>query len=116
MCLIFSLFFLGKYSENSLRNKIEERKKIEIINDISDELKQSINPEMEEYGITVANFFVTSIDAPEEDSAVKKLKDASYNVMPDRIEAGTLLCAAAGTRRKNKTKQSNTRTFNTSIT
>ena len=46
------------------------------INDISDELKQSINPEMEEYGITVANFFVTSIDAPEEDSAVKKLKDA----------------------------------------
>ena len=34
------------------------------INDISDELKQSINPEMEEYGITVANFFVTSIDAP----------------------------------------------------
>ena len=28
---------------------------------------------------------------------VKKLKDVSYNVMPDRIEAGTFLCAAAGT-------------------
>ena len=26
---------------------------------------------------------------------VKKLKDISYNIMPDRIEAGTLLCAAA---------------------
>ena len=26
---------------------------------------------------------------------VKKLHDASYNIMPDRIEAGTLLCAAA---------------------
>ncbi len=26
---------------------------------------------------------------------VKNLKDASYNVMPDRIEAGTLLCATA---------------------
>ena len=26
---------------------------------------------------------------------VKKLKEVSYNVMPDRIEAGTLLCAAA---------------------
>ena len=26
---------------------------------------------------------------------VEKLKDVSYNVMPDRIEAGTLLCAAA---------------------
>lgn len=26
---------------------------------------------------------------------VKKLKEVSYNIMPDRIEAGTLLCAAA---------------------
>ena len=26
---------------------------------------------------------------------VKKLKDVSYNIMPDRIEAGTYLCAAA---------------------
>jgi len=28
---------------------------------------------------------------------VKNLKDVSYNIMPDRIEAGTLLCAVAGT-------------------
>lgn len=28
---------------------------------------------------------------------VRVLKDVSYNVMPDRIEAGTLLCAVAGT-------------------
>ena len=28
---------------------------------------------------------------------VKKLSGASYNIMPDRIEAGTLLCAAAAT-------------------
>ena len=28
---------------------------------------------------------------------VKKLHDASYNIMPDRIETGTLLCAAAST-------------------
>lgn len=27
---------------------------------------------------------------------VKKLSGASYNIMPDRIEAGTLLCAVAG--------------------
>ena len=26
---------------------------------------------------------------------VKKLKDVSYNVMPDRIETGTFLCMAA---------------------
>ena len=30
-------------------------------------------------------------------TGVKKLKDVSYNIMPDRIEAGTLLCAVAGT-------------------
>ena len=28
---------------------------------------------------------------------VKKLKDISYNIMPDRIEAGTFLCMAAAT-------------------
>ena len=28
---------------------------------------------------------------------VKTLKDVSYTIMPDRIEAGTLLCAAAVT-------------------
>ena len=26
---------------------------------------------------------------------VKKLNDVSYNIMPDRIEAGTFLCLAA---------------------
>ena len=30
-------------------------------------------------------------------TGVKKLKDVSYNIMPDRIEAGTFLCAAATT-------------------
>ena len=30
-------------------------------------------------------------------TGVKKLKDISYNIMPDRIEAGTFLCAAAVT-------------------
>ena len=29
-------------------------------------------------------------------TGVKSLKDVSYNIMPDRIEAGTLLCAVAG--------------------
>ena len=33
---------------------------------------------------------------------VKQLKDVSYNIMPDRIEAGTLLCAAAITGGKIK--------------
>ena len=30
-------------------------------------------------------------------TGVKKLKDISYNIMPDRIEAGTLLCMVAAT-------------------
>ena len=36
---------------------------------------------------------------------VNKLKDVSYNVMPDRIEAGTLLCAVAATGGKLLLKQ-----------
>ena len=35
-------------------------------------------------------------------TGVKKLKDISYTVMPDRIEAGTLLCMAAATGGKVK--------------
>jgi len=34
--------------------------------------------------------------------------------MPDRIEAGTLLCAVASTRRKNKTYKSSSRAFSAS--
>lgn len=35
---------------------------------------------------------------------VKKLKDISYKIMPDRIEAGTLLCAVAVTKGRIKLK------------
>ena len=38
---------------------------------------------------------------------VKELKDVSYNIMPDRIEAGTLLCAAAITGGKIKLNKVN---------
>ena len=33
-------------------------------------------------------------------TGVRKLKDVSYNIMPDRIEAGTLLCTVAATEGK----------------
>lgn len=46
------------------------------INEISESLKQEIQVEMEQYGINVVNFYVTSIDTPEDDTSVKKLKDA----------------------------------------
>ncbi len=38
---------------------------------------------------------------------VKKLKDVSYNIMPDRIETGTFLCMAAMTGGNIKVKGSN---------
>lgn len=37
-------------------------------------------------------------------NGVKQLKDVSYNIMPDRIEAGTLLCSIAITRGKGIVK------------
>ena len=45
---------------------------------------------------------------------VKKLKDVSYNIMPDRIEAGTLLCAVAETRWKFSLEKCYSRAFNIS--
>lgn len=38
---------------------------------------------------------------------VKKLKDVSYNIMPDRIEAGTFLCVAAATGGKVELQNAN---------
>ena len=38
-------------------------------------------------------------------TGVKKLKDISYNIMPDRIEAGTFLCMAAATAGKIELKK-----------
>lgn len=46
------------------------------ISEISEELKERIKPELEKYGINLVNFYVTSIEAPENDSAVIKLKEA----------------------------------------
>ena len=46
------------------------------ITEISQELEIKLRPEIEEYGIQLANFYVTSIEAPEDDSAVIKLKNA----------------------------------------
>ena len=60
-----------------------------------------INAEMEQEIVDLQNF-LNKMGAKIEGAGsniikikgVKNLKDVSYNVMPDRIEAGTLLCAA----------------------
>lgn len=46
------------------------------IDELSTFMKERIEPEMSEYGIKLASFYVNEICIPEDDSAVKKLKDA----------------------------------------
>lgn len=46
------------------------------IDEISNYLKERIEPTMKEYGIKLVNFYVNDISVPEDDSAVIKLKDA----------------------------------------
>jgi len=46
------------------------------IDELSTHMKERIEPEMAEYGIKLANFYVNDISIPEDDPAVKKLKDA----------------------------------------
>lgn len=46
------------------------------ISEISEELENKIRPELEKYGLDLVNFYVMSIEALEDDSAVIKLKEA----------------------------------------
>lgn len=46
------------------------------LNEISDELKTQLAPELEEFGLGLTKFFVNSIDTPEDDPAVSRLKAA----------------------------------------
>jgi len=44
--------------------------------DLSEHICERVSPTFEEYGINLINFFVKSINVPEEDPSVQKLKDA----------------------------------------
>ena len=46
------------------------------IDELSDYMKERIEPTMQEYGIKLVNFYVNDISIPEDDSAVIKLKEA----------------------------------------
>lgn len=46
------------------------------IDELSSFMKEKIEPEMLDYGIKLASFYVNEISIPEDDPAVKKLKDA----------------------------------------
>lgn len=46
------------------------------LEDISNGLRESLNHDLEIFGLSMINFYVNSIDAPEDDPAVKRLKEA----------------------------------------
>ncbi|HCA30825.1 MAG TPA: antifreeze protein type I [Ruminococcaceae bacterium] len=46
------------------------------LDELSEFLCQRIKPTMDDYGIKLLNFYVNDINVPEDDAAVKKLKDA----------------------------------------
>lgn len=46
------------------------------ISEISKELEQRLKPKFENFGIELVNFYTTSIETPDDDSAVIKLKEA----------------------------------------
>lgn len=46
------------------------------IDELSAYLQEKMQPVLEEYGIKLVNFYVNDISVPEDDTAVKKLKDA----------------------------------------
>ncbi len=46
------------------------------LDEMSNFMKERIEPVMEEYGISLVNFYVNDVSVPEEDPAVRKLKDA----------------------------------------
>ncbi|MCL2146336.1 MAG: SPFH domain-containing protein [Synergistaceae bacterium] len=46
------------------------------LDELSEHLKERIMPTLDEYGIRLLNFYVNDINVPEDDPAVKKLKDA----------------------------------------
>jgi len=46
------------------------------LDELSEHLKEKITPTLDEYGIKLLNFYVNDINVPEDDPAVKKLKDA----------------------------------------
>ena len=46
------------------------------LDELSSYLKERIKPTLDEYGISLVNFYVHDINVPEDDPAVRKLKDA----------------------------------------
>lgn len=66
----------GAIAKEIIQKKISILEISANLSDMSEALKQSMLPELEEYGLELVNFYVNSINAPETDTAVIRLKDA----------------------------------------
>ncbi len=77
-------FFRGLYltkvkdaiSSYLIHKKISILEMNAYLNELSEHLKESMQPTLEEYGIKLINFFVNDINVPDDDPTIKKLKDA----------------------------------------
>ncbi|WP_100065483.1 SPFH domain-containing protein [Miniphocaeibacter massiliensis] len=63
-------------SEYLVKNKISILEINAYIDELSSYMKERIEPIMSDYGVSLVNFYVNDISVPEEDPAIKKLKDA----------------------------------------
>lgn len=77
-------FFRGAYlteikddiSKYLIKQKISILEINAYISEISNSLKESVSPTFDQFGIKLLNFYVNDISVPEDDTAVKVLKDA----------------------------------------
>jgi len=69
-----------------VKNKISILEISAHLNELSDALQQQIVPELSDYGIEITAFFVNTITAPEDDSAVQQMKQALANRATRAIE------------------------------
>ena len=77
-------------SEKIIKDKISILTISTEINEMSQALKESVAGEFEKYGIEIVSFYLNSINVPEEDESVKRLKKiladkAEYDVMGDKF-------------------------------
>jgi len=73
-------------SQHIIRDKISILEISSYLNQISDVLREQMIPQLDEFGLKLINFFVNSINTPEEDPAVQRVKA----VLNKRFEMSTL--------------------------
>jgi len=77
-------------SEKIIKDKISILTISTELNEISQALKEDVSADFANFGIEIVNFYLNSINVPEEDDSVKRLKKiladkAEYNVMGDQF-------------------------------